>query len=113
MSTLFAEQAKPAEYDSTSVEYIKCRVEKRINGVVVDPSADVVSMAFTLTKTGTGASFKSADWETTSQGYYIRCLVGPGGGTVTLVAGKSYYVWVKITDSPEIPVKSGGMLAVT
>jgi hypothetical protein len=113
MSTLFAEQAKPAEYDATSLEYIKCRVEKRINGVVVSPTGDVVAMAFTLSKTGAGATFKTADWETTSEGYFVRCLIGPGGGETTLTAGKQYYVWVKITDSPEVPVKPGGMLNVT
>lgn len=113
MSTLFLEQAKPPEYDSTSLEYIKCLVEKRVGGTLVDPTADVVKMAFTLTKTGTGATFYNADWETTSTGYYVRCLVGPGGGTTTLVAGNVYYVWVKITDSPEAPVKPGGLLAVT
>jgi hypothetical protein len=112
MSTLFAAEDVPAKIDSTSLEYVKCRVEKKVNGVAADPTGDVVQMGFTLTETATGITLKTADWETTPTGYYVRCLVGPGG-TTTLTAGKTYYVWVKITDTPEAPVKPGGMLRVT
>ena len=82
----------------------------------MNPTADTVTMAFTAAGVDPVlGDYKTASWETdattTPSTYYARCLVGPGG-TVTLAAG-TYEVWVKITDSPEVPVKRSGTLVVT
>lgn len=101
---------------SLSKEYVRVRVTAREDGAVVNPTADTVEMAFTASEAEpSGGDWKTAEWETDANTepdtYYARCLVGPGG-TVALTDG-TYRVWVKITDSPEIPVKRSGLLIVT
>ena len=101
---------------SLSKEYVRVRVVAEASGVAVNPTADVVEMAFISGDTEpTSPDWKSASWETDAttdpDTYYARCLVGPGG-TVTLADGL-YQVWVRVTDSPEIPVKKSGQLQVT
>lgn len=98
-----------------SLEKVRARVSAKNNGVVVNPTADTVQMAFTVAGADPIAGdWKTAEWETDAttepDTYYARCLVGPAG-TVTLAAGM-YQAWVKITDSPEIPVKRSGLLVV-
>lgn len=60
------------------------------------------------------SDWQSAVWKTDTTGnvpaYFACCLVGPGG-TITLVAG-TYDVWVKISDSPEIPAILSGQVQV-
>ena len=101
---------------SLSKEYVRVRVSAREDGVVVNPTADTVEMAFTLLDAApVGGDWKTAEWETDAttnpDTYYARCLVGPGG-TVTLAAG-TYRIWVRVTDAPEVPVKRSGILIVT
>lgn len=43
---------------------------------------------------------------------WLRFLVGPEGGVVDRPPA-SYSVWVKVTDSPEVPVRRAGQLQVT
>ena len=86
------------------------------SGAAVNPTADTVTMAFTAAGVDpVPGDYKTSTWETdattTPSTYYARCLVGPAG-TVALAAG-TYEVWVKITDSPEVPVKRSGTLVVT
>ena len=105
-----------AEISAVSLEYVKVPVSAREDGAVVDPTADTVQMAF-LTSGSPGVSdWKSGSWETDAttnpDTYYARCLVGPSGGTITLTAGSTYQVWVKVTDNPETPVKRAGLLRV-
>lgn len=93
---------------SLSLEYVKVQVTKDDN---TNPTGDVVKMAFVADGvTPQSGDFKTADWQTVNSGYYVRCLVGPGG-IITLTAGL-YVVWVKITDNPEIPVKRVNFLKV-
>ena len=101
---------------SLSLEHVLARVSARKNGAVVNPTTDTVQMAFTTAEAEpVGGDWKAATWETDSatepDTYYAVCLVGPGG-TVTLADG-TYRMWVKVTDSPEIPVKKAGILIVT
>lgn len=81
----------------------------------LDPTADVVEMAFMATTDKPGDD----DWQTGSwepyggRGPYVaRCLIGDGDDAVALDAGK-YTVWVRITDDPEIPAKPAGNLIIT
>lgn len=101
---------------SLSKEYVKVQVSATEGGAPVNPTADTVEMAFKTAPTlPAGGDWKAATWETDNAGptpvYYARCLVGPGG-TITLAAG-TYDVYVRVTDSPEIPVFDVGKLVVT
>ena len=74
------------------------------------PTADSVQMAFPLPGTEP-ATWISGDWTTVSGVYYARALVGVG---TSMALTRGYYdVYVKITDSPEIPVLRSGLLEVT
>jgi hypothetical protein len=44
--------------------------------------------------------------------YVAKCLVGPAG-TFVPTANTNYWLWLKVTDSPEIPVLLVGELRVT
>jgi hypothetical protein len=100
---------------SASLEYVYSRVSAKASGAAVNPTGDTVAMAF---KQGdaepTAPDFKTASWETdsttTPPTYYARCLVGPGGAA-TLADG-TWTAWIKVTDSPEIPVRRIGKLTV-
>lgn len=102
-----------AEIAASSVEYVRVPVSATASGSAVDPTADTVQMAFLATAAAPASGdWKTASWETdattTPDTYYARCLVG---SAVTLTAG-TYTVWVKVTDSPETPVKRAGLLRV-
>jgi hypothetical protein len=100
---------------TASLEYVLIPVAARASGASVDPTGDTVQMAILSTEDApVSGDFKTASWETdattTPDTYYARCLVGTGGAIV-LAAGL-YQVWVKITDSPEAPVKPAGRMRV-
>lgn len=80
----------------------------------VNPTSDTVQMAFLAVpppnQPGPG-DWKVATWQSLTSPYIALCLVGPGG-TTTLTAGQ-WYTWIKITASPEIPVKYAGILQVS
>jgi hypothetical protein len=98
-----------------ALEYVPVNVVYLKAGSFINPTGDSVQMAFTTPGVApTGPDYKAAIWETdatsTPTRYNALCLVGPGG-TVTLAAGL-YDVWVKVTDSPEIPVEKAFQLEV-
>lgn len=99
---------------TASLEYVRVPVRASEAGATVDISTLTVQVAFTAETTPVSGDWKAAAWETDAttdpDTYYARCLVGPAG-TVTLAAG-FYSVWVKVTDSPEIPVLLAGRLQV-
>jgi hypothetical protein len=95
-----------------SKEYIIVKVGVKKNGIAYDPTHDDVKFTFTLTNVLTNATWYQGAWETVSGEHFAKCLIGPGG-LVTLVAGNTYLVSVKITDDPEIPVRDVGTLQVT
>jgi hypothetical protein len=101
---------------SASTEYIRVPVASERSGAPYDPTGDTVVMAFLA---GAGPP-ESGDWKTASWDtdvttypptYLAQCLIGPSGGTVTLTAGV-WSVWVKITDSPEVPVRRAGQIKI-
>jgi hypothetical protein len=47
----------------------------------------------------------------TGRGFVSQCLVGPGGGVVTLTAGQQYDVWGRVVGNPESPEKFAGVLS--
>lgn len=100
---------------TASNEYVRVPMASQRAGAPYDPTADVVQLAF-LAGAGPPQSgdWKTASWDTDSSTYpptyRAQCLVGPAG-TVTLTAGV-WSVWVKITDSPEVPVKRAGNIKI-
>lgn len=109
----------PHTFSATSLEHVLASVAAQRNGSPVNPTADTVQMAFISspreTAAPTAGDWKTASWETNTapepDQYTAVCLVGPGGA-ITLTAG-TYYVWVKISDSPEVPVAYAGVVRVT
>ena len=100
----------------SSLEYVRVAVSAVVNGnTAYNPTNDAVQMGF-VPVSSSGATppstWLAATWETVVQGtqtvYVAKCLAGPTG-TYVPTAGR-YTVWVKVTDSPEIPVKPAGTI---
>ena len=94
---------------TASLEYVRVPVTASKSGVAYDPTADAVAMAFQATPAAPSLFYNGA-WETTGTAFYALCLVGPGG--VVQLSPGTWYVWVKITDAPEIPVLDAGVILV-
>lgn len=100
-------------YSTLTREYVPVTVSASAAGAPVNPTSDQVQMAFVAPGTNPGVGdWQAAIWDTaTANGVYTAlCLIGPGG-TITLPAGV-YSVWVKITDSPEIPVRQAFQIQI-
>ena len=102
---------------SVSTQYVLVPVTFTVGGTHVDPTADVVQMAFVAPGTTPQESdWKSATWEVTigqfgaANTYAAKCLVGPIG-TVALAAG-GWATYVRITDNPEKPAIKAGEIRV-
>src|SRR6266508_2134109 len=100
----------PYSLSSLSLEYVRLPVSAKDSGVVVNPTSDAVAMAFIASGAPAGGDWKTYA-TTTPPNYYACCLVGPAG-TVTLAPG-TYMIWLKITDTPEIPARAVAPLIVT
>lgn len=103
------------ELSVVSREYVRVPVRAQAAGLLVDPSADAVAMAFLAGQAAPeSGDWLAASWDVdstvTPARYWAQCLVGPGG-TVELAAGV-YSVWVRVTDAPEIPVRRAGQLRI-
>jgi hypothetical protein len=98
-------------FSTLSTRYIKCSVSTRENGLLADPTTGTIDFAF-LNDAIEPASWdwKAGTWETTSEEYLGRCLVGPSG-SITLAAG-SYDVWVRFTKTPEVIIEKVGYLVI-
>lgn len=103
------------QMSSASLQYITVPVNVTKAGEPFNPTGDVVQFAFLLNISGVpGVSdWVSGSWDTYQNynyPYVAKCLIGPGGPT-QLAAG-TYVIWLKITDSPEIPVLIAGQLQI-
>ena len=105
---------------AASLQYLRCHVSAAVNGnIAYNPTVDPVYFGFVATSAGTTAtvpaSWTLGSWETDTiagqTAYVAKILVGPGGAFVP-AAGTSWYVWVKVTDSPEVPILMVGTLVV-
>ena len=100
-----------------STQFVFIPVQATKSGVAYNPTGDVVQMAFMpqATQSPQVSDWVSASWDTNQTSviypYSAKCLVGPAG-TIVLGLG-SYYMYLKIADSPEIPVLLGGILQIT
>lgn len=86
-------------------------------GVSYNPTGDTVQFAFAATPTYVP---QSGDWVTGSWAtntasvlypYSAQCLIGPSGTTALGIG--AYIVYLKVSDSPEIPVLIAGQLQVS
>ena len=82
-----------------------------------DPTSDTVQLAF-IPETYPPTSPTDGDWVTGSwetfpgPQYWAQALVGPSNGGTALSLG-TYEIWVKVTDSPEVPVLQPALLEIT
>ncbi len=91
-----------------SKEYYKVPATFVYQGVAQDPSGDVVQFAFKADGVQPASGdWVAGSWEKATVGsatvYLARIDIGVGGDIV-LAAGV-YRVWIKVVDSPEIPVR--------
>jgi hypothetical protein len=95
-----------------SRDYVQVSTEAFSAGLPIDPTTDVVEMAFTTVGDDPVAGdWKTGSWDTAPGGTFLaQCLVGPSG-TVTLTRG-IYAAWVRVTDNPERPVAQVGQLQI-
>lgn len=92
-------------------EYIRVPVEAREGSVIVNPTTDVVAFAFMASGKPTAPAFTTGAWETDGSAYFARIVVGgTGTGATKELAAGVYAVWLKVTDSPEVPVRMIGTL---
>ena len=100
-----------------ATQYYLVPVSAAKSGLPYNPTGDTVQFAFmpTPTQVPGNSDWQAGSWDTDTTNilypYSAKCLVGPSG-TITLGIG-SYIVYVKITDSPEIPVLVAGQLQVS
>ena len=95
---------------ATSTLYFWQQVQAtRIDGTVINPTSDVVAIAFQPVPTfgppsdPTSGQYNAAIWGTgPGPTYWAGILVGPANGGLVLAIG-SYVAAVKITDNPEVP----------
>lgn len=102
------------EQSVLSLEYVQVPVSITVNCVPYDPTGDVVEFAFMPVGTDPApADFKFGIWVACGVPlqFTAEILVGPGG-TFVLPVG-TYEIWIRIVDTPEIPVRSVGFLAIT
>lgn len=100
-----------ATLSAASSEYVKVPVYGRRDGRPLDPTDSPVSLAFLTDHDATPDSgdWHAGEWETAGTTHYARVLVGPAGAAL---AADTYYVWVLVNDSQEIPVKQSDTLTV-
>lgn len=106
-----------AQISSQATTYVRIPVYADNGGVQVNPTSFTVNVAFipVINNAAPGSSdWKTGSWTTTAQGGYVaQCLVGPSGGTITLVNGTTYNVWIQILASPETFIANTGQVTVT
>jgi len=100
------------DISSLSTQLVQVPIQATYEGAPYNPTSDVVQFAF-VQGPAYPATWFTGSWQTTVQGNYLaQCLIGPSGG-VTVLTPATYYVWVQITDNPEVPVLTAGSLRIT
>jgi hypothetical protein len=96
------------EYSSVEIDDVVVTVRSPSASTILN---DVVQMAFLpgVNSPDANTVWRSARWDTNATIPTALCRIGPG--YVQLAQG-IYKVWVKITDSPNAPVKSAGIIKV-
>lgn len=95
---------------SQSREYLRYWVKAKVDGLDYNPTSDNVEFACPVAG-GTPTVWVDGVWEEVEGSFFALGLIGPGTG-MALSAGE-YDVYIRITDSPEIPVKKVDRLKIT
>ena len=109
-----------------SLEEVNVTWASDLDGTSIDPTGQTagqlllpVQMAFPVSSGNPALPAEPVTWLAaawllggTGKGFVAQCLVGPGGGVVTLTSGQAYDVLAKVTGDPEAPVKFAGVQAV-
>lgn len=99
-------------------EYLPFSVLLEIDGQPYNPTGDRVEFAFMPVSPAPSSNPGPGDWHTGSwdtvapNTYNAQVLVGPDNGGVVLTQGVEYYVWIRITDSPEVVVRRQDVLQI-
>lgn len=99
-----------------STEYILIPVSASKSGLPYNPTGDTVQFAFmpTPTQVPQPSDFSAGSWDVITTDiiypYAAKILVGPAG-TVTLGIG-TYVIYIKVQDSPEVPVRIVGQVLI-
>jgi hypothetical protein len=101
---------------SLSTDYIPVPVRATGNtGKPINPTGDPVAFAFKAVGVNPGSGdWNSGSWDTyqpPGSKYVAKILIGPGSSVNPGVG--TWIVWVKVTDSPEIPVRQAAELTIT
>lgn len=101
--------------DAASSPYLYANIGAKTAGVLVNPTAFVVTVAVVPAGTTPApGDFKAAVWVTDSTGavpiYSARTQIGPGTAGITLVAGRIYTVHAKIAATPEVIILRCGQI---
>jgi hypothetical protein len=105
-------QVNPVILTSLSKVYVQSSVTATAAGQPVNPTGDVVEWAFVSIGSDPGVTdWHTGSWDTAlaTNTYLAQILVGTGG--VVLAKG-TYAAWVRVTDSPEIPVTQVGTIQI-
>ena len=99
-----------------STQYVFIPVAATKSGAAYDPTGDTVQFAFMpgATAVPQNTDWVAGSWDTNTTSvlypYSAKCLVGPSGTTNPGIG--RYYMYIRITDSPEIPVLIAGLLEI-
>jgi len=98
-----------------STEPVRYAVSAVIGGASYDPTTDAVQYAFIpFGRSPTGPDWLTGTWTTVTGPpvqYVAECLIGPVNGGIVLAPGM-YVIWLKVTDSPSVPVRDVGTLQI-
>ena len=97
-----------------STTYVQCRVSATEAGAASNPTSGTVEFAFVAESQDNASPASSAwvsgSWDTGTNDYWAKCLVGPDGAAELAVG--SYDVWIKVTKSLETVVDKIGVLSI-
>jgi hypothetical protein len=99
-----------------STQYVFIPVTATKSGIPYNPTGDAVVFAFmpTATKVPQVSDWVAGSWDTNTSSvlfpYSAKCLVGPAG--ITNPGIGRYYMYIKITDNPALPVLIAGLLEI-
>lgn len=100
-----------------STQYYLVPIAAAKAGASYNPTGDQVLFAFMpqATQVPTGGDWVAGSWDTNTTSllfpYSAKCLVGPLGTTNPGIG--NYYVYVKVSDNPEVPVTIVGLLEIS
>ena len=107
----------PQGMSHLSVDYVQVPVSAWQAGTSYNPTSDTVQWAFMpqATQVPAGGDWVAGSWDTAPTSliypYVAKCLLGTAGTTALTIG--AYYAYVKIQDSPEIPVLIAGSLEIS